>query len=170
MGDEVRVHEFAEEFGVPVNDVLARLNGQGVIVRSGSSTVSRRVARWLRDSYQRSSDSKPPGLAAADVSSSIFRREAQPQKKANPRGRAQKRFIRRWDGKEVSRERIPDPEPRDRTADPEKVRKRIKELNTPERPRAKTEAEKASDDEARETMRSHKPSTWKLGRSPGSYG
>jgi hypothetical protein len=170
MGDEVLVHELAKEFGVPVKDVLARLNGQGVIVRSGSSTISRRVARWLRDSYQRSSDGKPAGPAAADITSLVFKREAQPQRKTMQRGKARKRYIRRWDGKEVSRERIAEPEPRNRIADPEKVRKRIKELNTPERPRAKTDAEKASDDAAREKMRSQKPSTWRLGRSPGSYG
>lgn len=40
----------------------------------------------------------------------------------------------------------------------------------PETKKPKTAAEKASDEAARERMRSHKPSSWRLGRSPGSYG
>jgi hypothetical protein len=78
--------------------------------------------------------------------------------------------VRRWGTPRVSKEQVAEPETRNRIADPEKVRKRVKELNTAERPRPKTPAERASDDAARESMRSHKPSTWRLGRSPGSYG
>lgn len=55
-----------------------------------------------------------------------------------------------------------------RKPDPEVVRKRVREMMAPPRPR--TEAEKRSDEAARESMRSHKPSSWRLGRSPSSYG
>ncbi len=55
-----------------------------------------------------------------------------------------------------------------RVPDPEVVRKRIQEMNAPRRP--KTEAEKRSDEAARESMRSYKPSSWRIGRGPSSYG
>lgn len=45
----------------------------------------------------------------------------------------------------------------------------LQKLRRPERRSPKSAAEKASDDAARERMRSYKPSTWRLGRSPGSY-
>lgn len=47
--------------------------------------------------------------------------------------------------------------------------KTLQKLRTPERKSSKSAAEKASDDAARERMRSYKPNTWRLGRSPGSY-
>ena len=60
MTDRTRVHEIARELGVPVKDVLARLNGQGVMARSGSSTVTGPgVERWLRDSYGLRGEAKP---------------------------------------------------------------------------------------------------------------
>lgn len=55
-----------------------------------------------------------------------------------------------------------------RAPDPEVVRRRVREMMAPPRPR--TEAEKRSDEAARESMRSHKPSSWRRGRSPSSYG
>jgi hypothetical protein len=57
--------------------------------------------------------------------------------------------------------------PPPRTVDPSIVRKRLKEMQAPRRP--KTAAEKWADEAAAETMRSHKPSTWRVGRSPSSY-
>lgn len=62
-------------------------------------------------------------------------------------------------------ERTPSPAP-----DPEKVRKRVKELLGPTETPRKTAAERAADQLARDNMRSQKASTWRLGRSPGSYG
>jgi len=59
---------------------------------------------------------------------------------------------------------------RSRTVGPAKVRKTIKTLPSRDRKGPKTEAEKVSDELARESMRSYKPSSWRLGRSPGSYG
>jgi hypothetical protein len=61
-------------------------------------------------------------------------------------------------------------ETRRRIADPQKMPKNVKKLPTPERRGTKTEAEKVSDELARESMRSYKPSSWRLGRSPGGYG
>jgi hypothetical protein len=55
-----------------------------------------------------------------------------------------------------------------RAADPSVVRKRLAELNAPRRP--KTAAEKIADQIASDKMRSQKPSSWRLGRSPSSYG
>jgi hypothetical protein len=70
----------------------------------------------------------------------------------------------------VSRQQIAEREARRRVTEPDEVRKKAKKVHTPERRRPKTQAEKASDDAARESMRSYKPSSWRLGRSPGSYG
>jgi hypothetical protein len=70
----------------------------------------------------------------------------------------------------VSRQQIAEREARSRVTEPGEVRKKAKRVHTPERRRPKTQAEKASDDAARESMRSYKPSNWRLGRSPGSYG
>ncbi len=56
-----------------------------------------------------------------------------------------------------------------RAADPEKVQKRVKELLAPQRHTPKSAGGKGSDQAARDRMRSQKASTWRLGRSPGSY-
>lgn len=165
MNGKARVDELARELRVPVKDVLSRLNAQGVIVRSGSSTVSVRVARWLRDSYRLRGEVKPASSAAAQESA-LNRQRSQPQKSARARGRPRKRSNkRRW----LSNERITEPGRREWVPDPEVLRKLLEQGGGFGRSRPKTEAEKASDDSARERMRSHKPSTWKLGRSPGSY-
>jgi hypothetical protein len=58
-------------------------------------------------------------------------------------------------------------EPGSRVVDPKAVRKRVREMLAPQPP--KTLSERMSDEAARETMRSHKPSTWRLGRPPSSY-
>lgn len=55
-----------------------------------------------------------------------------------------------------------------RTPDPEKVRRRVQEMNAP-RPR-KTQAERWADEAAADKMRSQKPSTWRVGGSPSSFG
>jgi Translation initiation factor IF-2, N-terminal region len=52
--------------------------------------------------------------------------------------------------------------------DPQVARKRVKEILGPRPP--KTVAEKLADEAARESMRSYKPSNWRVGRSPSSYG
>ncbi len=54
-------------------------------------------------------------------------------------------------------------------ADPEKVRKRVKELLAPAPRSPKSAAETLADEIARDSMRSHKPSSWRVGRSPSSY-
>src|SRR6476659_5120800 len=65
---------------------------------------------------------------------------------------------------QVERERT---ERTKRAADPEKVQKRVKELLAPQRQIPKSAG--GSDQAARDRMRSQKASTWRLGRSPGSY-
>lgn len=172
--DKIRVHALAKELGVPVNDVLARLKAQNVIVRSGSSTISRRVERWLRDSYRTRVAHEFESPAAVKEPSHVrmptmqtntyVRTAARKPKKARKRPNLPRRSGIPY----ISKERIT--ESNRSAADPEKVRKRIKELNAPEQRRPKTEAEKASDAAATESMRSYKPSSWRLGRSPGSYG
>lgn len=49
-----------------------------------------------------------------------------------------------------------------------RVEKKLRQQEAPKR--KKTEAEKEADELAAERMRSHKESTWRLGKSPGSYG
>lgn len=177
MDGKIGVHELAKELGVPIKDVLDRLNGQGVIARSGASTVSKRVARWLRDSYRIHGGEKLESSVAVErpdvyVVSAHPRADSKttPQEPKRPRIRPDS--LRRSGIPFVSKEeQIAKREAaRKRITDPEKVRKRVMELNGRERPRPKTEAEKASDEAARESMRSHKPSSWRVGRSPGTYG
>jgi hypothetical protein len=79
------------------------------------------------------------------------------------------RFARQLGIPVVSKEEVAR-ETHRRIADPERMRKKVKKLRTPEGRGPKTEAEKVSDELARESMRSYKPSSWRLGRSPGSYG
>lgn len=50
MGGKARVHELAKEFGVPAQELLARLAADGEFVKSASSTIESRVARRLRES------------------------------------------------------------------------------------------------------------------------
>lgn len=52
--------------------------------------------------------------------------------------------------------------------DPAVVRKRVKEMTAPAR--KKSAAERESDLVVADRMRSQKPSTWRVGRSPSSYG
>ncbi|AGP63472.1 hypothetical protein OEM_19370 [Mycobacterium intracellulare subsp. yongonense 05-1390] len=81
------------------------------------------------------------------------------------------KFAKRLGIPVVSRQQVAEREAaRSRVAEAEVVRKKVKNLPTRERRRPKTQAEKASDDAARESMRSYKPSSWRMGRSPGSYG
>ncbi len=54
-------------------------------------------------------------------------------------------------------------------ADPDKVRKRVKELLAPAPRSPKSAAETLADEIARDSMRSHKRSSWRVGRSPSSY-
>ena len=49
MPGKVRVHELAKQLGRPSKDVLATLREQGVVVKSGSSTVAAPIARRLLD-------------------------------------------------------------------------------------------------------------------------
>lgn len=176
MVDRTRVHALAKELGVPIRDVLARLQEQNVIVRSGSSTVSRRVERWLRDSYRPRTENKLEDSAAVKETpesriiteqENVYERTTAEQRK---KVRTPPNSLRRSGIPYVSKEQqIAKSAARKRTADPEKVRKRTMELNAPEERRIKTEAEKASDAAATESMRSYKPSSWRRGRSPGSY-
>lgn len=93
---------------------------------------------------------------------------AQTQPRAKP---VASKFAKRLGIPVVSRQQVAEREAaRSRVTEPEVVRKKVKNLPTPERRRPKTQAEKASDDAARESMRSYKPSSWRMGRSPGSYG
>lgn len=57
------MNQLADELGVPVKEILARLNEQGVIVRSGSVAVPKRVARWLRDFYSTRDQDKPASVS-----------------------------------------------------------------------------------------------------------
>lgn len=144
MTDRARVHELARQLGVPVKDVLARLNGQGVMVRSGSSTVTRQVERWLRDSYGLRDEDKPKSVAAVEEPPHAPVETPQQRKR---RGKPRKqRNVTRWGIPQASKEQNADkPERRNRAADPEKVRKRVAELlGTPEGARPKTPAKKTS--------------------------
>ncbi|MGW0157811.1 hypothetical protein ACWDUN_00675 [Mycobacterium sp. NPDC003323] len=168
-----QIREIAQQLGVPVKDVLVRLREHGVKARSGSSTLTRQVERWLRDSYRPLSQRKPDLLASAEGPEDVvIRTQSSNPARPQPGKKARKRPIRpRRSGIPFisKEEQIAEWEARKPPLDPEKVRKRIHELNTPERRRPKTEIEKASDDAASEAMRSHKPSSWRRGRSPGSY-
>ena len=177
MEGQVRIHELAKELGVPVSDVLSRLRDEGVIARSGASTVSKRVACWLRDSYRIRGEKKLEA-SVSDETPDVYVMFAQPR--AEPTTTVRRRKKPRYQSSLPRRSGIPfvskeeqiakREATRNRVPDPEKVRKRVMELNARKRPHSKTEAEKASDDAARETMRSHKPSSWRRGRSPGTYG
>jgi hypothetical protein len=54
-----RVHELAKELGVTSKEVLMWLSGQGLFVKSASSTVERPVARRLREDYQAKNQANP---------------------------------------------------------------------------------------------------------------
>lgn len=176
-GDATPISEIAKDIGVSVKDVLARLKERGVNARSGSSTLTRQVERWLRDSYRpqpRQPQRGPEHLANVDVSADVLfhTQSANPTRPKAGRKKARKRPVRpRRSGIPFisKEEQIARWEAKKMPFDPEKVRKRTHELNFPERGRPKTEAEQASDDAARHAMRSHKPSSWRRGRSPGSY-
>jgi hypothetical protein len=88
----------------------------------------------------------------------------QPSKRAAPQAAS------RWGVPVVSRQQIAEREIRSRVTEPGEKRKKATGVHTPEPRRPKTQAEKASDDAARERMRSYKPNSWRMGRSPSSYG
>lgn len=155
-----RVEKLADELGVPVEDVVARLKEQGVIPRSGSGLVTARVAQWVRDSYRAGDGSQMPRLqmpgslgaisAAGVEQPSSFpatKPSSSPAKnneRRKRRGRATGRSNRHRLGiPVVSKDQAARPEPRKRVVDPEKVRKRVQELlGTPEPRRSKAPAEK----------------------------
>jgi hypothetical protein len=296
MAGKARVHELAKELGVTTKDILARLNAQGEIVKSGSSTLSAPVARRVRESYRLRDEEKPASLAAVQEPPHVYVRDrtsfaahhrdylndrsdealcghkyvdpiavgetgrpsdvcpacdarvseyharwwrdqyraanselealranyrklkehsdhqrtklSELQNRAHPVKQTQKQTsvqkaqqrrqklgqqkrkpgsaeaanaqqrskpvarqaVSRLGIPVVSRQQIAEREARRRVTEPDEVRKKAKKVHTPERRRPKTQAEKASDDAARESMRSYKPSSWRLGRSPGSYG
>jgi len=146
MTDRTRVHEIARELGVPVKDVLARLNGQGVMARSGSSTVTGRVERWLRDSYGLRGEAKPKPKPAAAVEEPPHAPVETPQQQER-RGKPGKQpTMTRWGVPRVSKERTADKrKPRNRTTDPAKVRERAAEpISTPDVEIPKTPAKKTS--------------------------
>lgn len=173
-GDGTPVSLIAKDIGLPVKEVLARLKEHGVNVRSGSSKVTSQVERGLRGSYDPHSLRKPEPLARAAVPEdvAVHTRSTAPASPQAGKKTARNRPIRpRRSGYPfVSKEQqIAKWEARKPPLDPDKVRKRIQELNTPERRGPKSETEQASDDAARHAMRSRKPSSWLRGRSPGSY-
>ncbi|KAA0098897.1 hypothetical protein CIW49_13550 [Mycolicibacterium sp. P1-18] len=102
---------------------------------------------------------------------SVLVEKIQPsQQKGNsqrPKGASRSRG--KANGPIAQRRRLATPQPAERTpADPEKVRRRLREMNAPRPP--KTQEERWADEAAAERMRSQKPSAWRVGRSSSSYG
>jgi hypothetical protein len=75
MAGKARVHQLAKELGVTSKDILARLNEQGEIVKSASSTLPAPVARRLRDSYRLRGVEKPVSLAAVEEPPHVYVRD-----------------------------------------------------------------------------------------------
>lgn len=122
-----RVYQLADELGVPVKEIVARLNEQGVIVRSTSAAVPKRVARWLRDCYRRRGEGNRTSAPTAAKPPSPVKSTKAPRR--GQRGRSTTSWnTHRLGIPVVSRDQATRSEPRKRAADPEKVRKRVNEL------------------------------------------
>lgn len=81
-------------------------------------------------------------------------------------------FARRLGVPVVTREQIAEREAaaRSRAASPENAHNKATKLPRRQRQRPKSPAERASDDAAAESMRSYKPSSSRIGKSPSRYG
>lgn len=119
------MNQLADELGVPVKEILARLNEQGVIVRSGSVAVPKRVARWLRDFYSTRDQDKPASVSGGPPS---LAQSNTPARRKKRRRAATRENMHRLGIPVVSREQADKTERRKRNVDPEKVRKRVNEL------------------------------------------